>query len=116
MMRCLAKLKMIRHDPALRTQRKKILLLEGALHRLELVEAKAAIKRGLQSSPVTALIKPALTIEKLLPLAGTLLPLVIGKGNVSVWLRRALVAAGAGAVVMRLLKNLRQAADQDEQN
>jgi len=113
-MRCLVKPDMNRHDPMLRAQRKKILLLEGALHRLELVEAKAAIKGSLQNSPMAALIKPALTLERLLPLAGSLLPLVVGSGRVSVWLRRALAAAGAAAVVMRLLQNLRQPANDDK--
>jgi hypothetical protein len=113
-MRCLVKPDMNRHDPMLRAQRKKILLLEGALHRLELVEAKAAIKGSLQTSPMAALIKPALTLERLLPLAGSLLPLVVGSGRVSVWLRRAVAAAGAAAVVMRLLQNLRQPADDDK--
>lgn len=114
MKRCLAAPDMNRHDPVLREQRKKILLLEGALHRLELVEAKAAIKSSLQTSPMAGLIKPVLILERLVPLAASLLPLAMGKGRVSVWLRRALAVAGAAAVVMRLLQNLRQPAAEDE--
>lgn len=114
-MPCLVKLKMNmnRHDPLLRAQRKKILLLEGALHRLELVEAKAAIKNGLQTNQMASLIKPMLTLERLLPLAGSLLPLVIGNGRVPVWLRRALAVAGVGAVVMRWRQDLRQPDPED---
>lgn len=68
----------------LRAQRKKILLLEGALHRLELVEAKAVIKDSLQASPMVWLIKPALKLERLLPLAGGLLPMLAGGGKAAV--------------------------------
>lgn len=113
-MHCLVQPKMNRHDPVLRAQRKKILLLEGALHRLELVEAKAAINNSLQTNQIVGLIKPVLTLKRLLPLAASLQPLVIGKGRMAVWLRRALAVAGVGVVLTSWLKDLRKPAAEDE--
>jgi hypothetical protein len=107
---------MNRHNAMLREQRKKILLLEGALHRLELVEAKAAIQSSLQTNHMAGLLKPALKMDKLLPLAASLLPLVIGKGRVSVWMRRALAVAGTGAVVLRMWRDLHQPAADESPN
>ena len=100
---------MNRHDTQLREQRKKVLLLEGALHRLELLDARAQLKTGLQGKAIAGLIKPILTAEKFLPLAASLLPLVLSTGKASGWLRRVLLIAGAGTTVYRVLRNRRQA-------
>jgi hypothetical protein len=101
---------MNRHDTQLREQRKKVLLLEGALHRLELVEARARVKADLQGKAIAGLIKPMLTVEKFLPLATSLLPLFLGKGKASGWLRCVLLIAGAGTTAYRVLRNRRQVA------
>lgn len=101
---------MNRHDTQLREQRKKVLLLEGALHRLELLDARAQLKTGLQGKATAGLIKPLLTAEKFLPLVASLLPLVLGKGKASGWLRRVLLIAGAGTTVYRVLRDRRQVA------
>lgn len=97
------------YDARTREQRKKILLLEGALHRLELVEARARLKTSIQGKAIVGMIKPLLTVEKLLPLAGGLLPLLLGKGTLGAWVRRALILAGAGTMVLSVLRNRRQA-------
>lgn len=95
---------MNRSDTQLREQRKKILLLEGALHRLELADARAQFKHGLHGKTVAGLVKPMLTAEKILPLAAGLLPLVLGKGGATGWLRRVLLIAGAGISLYRILR------------
>lgn len=96
---------MNRQDTRLREQRKKVLLLEGALHRLELVEARARVKADLQGKAIAGLVKPMLRVDKFLPLAASLLPLVLGKGKASGWLRRVLLIAGAATTVYRVLRN-----------
>lgn len=95
---------MNQHDAQLRQQRKKVLILEGALHRLELVEARAHVKADLQGKAIAGLIKPVLTAEKFMPLLASLLPLVLGKGTASGWLRRVMLIAGAGVTLYRLLR------------
>jgi hypothetical protein len=97
-----------------REQRKKRLLLQGAMHRLALSEARAGLKNGLRANTLLGLMKPgaigSLAIENMLPLLGTALPLMLGKGRLSQLLRRVLVAAGAGALVFALFRRRREQA------
>ena len=95
-----------------REQRKKLLLLQGAMHRLALSQARAGLKNSLRANALLGLIKPGaistLAIDNMLPLLGTALPLIVGKGRLSQWLRRALVAAGAGSLVFGLFRRRRE--------
>ncbi len=101
---------MNRHDTQLREQRKKILLLEGALHRLKLVEARARVKANLQGKAIAGLVKPALTGEKFFPLVASLLPLILRNSKAFGSLRRVLLIAGAATTVYRVLRHRHQAA------
>jgi hypothetical protein len=97
-----------------RAERKKFLLLQGALYRLELSSAAANLKQGLGDHPVARLIRPGrlLDLEGLLPVLLNILPLVTGKSSLSVWLRRAVIIAGAGGFVLAALRRKREPAEQ----
>lgn len=103
-----------------RTERKKLLLLQGSLYRLELSTAAANLKQGLGDHPVTRLIRPGLLrlpdLESLLPVLVNVLPLLTGKGTLAVWLRRAAIIAGAGGFVLAALRRKRQSAERTADN
>ena len=90
------------NSAALRTQQKKILLLEGALHRLALVESVANLKAGVRANSLFGLIEPAikrrLLLDTVLPVFLSMLPMLAGSARLPRLLRRILVAASVGAI------------------
>jgi len=105
---------------ATRAERKKLLLLQGALYRLELSAAATHLKQGFGAHPLTRLIGPGLLRladkESLLPVLMNVLPLVTGKGTLSVWLRRAAIMASAGWFVLAALRRKRDVAETFAEN
>lgn len=99
------------NSAALRTQQKKNLLLEGALHRLAFVESFANLKAGVRANSVLSLIQPAtrrrLLLDAVLPVLGCVLPMLVGSARLPRLLRRLLVAAGAGVAVVAMLRRHR---------
>jgi hypothetical protein len=73
------------NSAAMLTQQKKILLLEGALHRLALVESVANLKAGVRANSVFGLIGPAtkrrLLIDTVLPVFLSVLPMFAGSAR-----------------------------------
>lgn len=98
-----------------RVERKKLLLFQGSLYRLELSTAVANLKQDLGDHPVSRLIRPGLVrlldLESSLPVLVNVLPLLTGKGTLSVWLRRAAIIAGAGGFVLAVLRRKRESAE-----
>ncbi len=100
-----------------REARKKMLIVEGMVHRLELVQATQQLKQDVRPSRLVSRL-PALVAllaqSKALPLMSTVLMWVAGKGVVSRWLRRGLVVAGvtsAVAVAVRRWKSRKEHAE-----
>jgi Protein of unknown function (DUF3318) len=89
-----------------REARKKMLIVEGVVHRLELVQASRQLKQDVRPARLLSRLPALLTLvaqSKAMPLMGTALTLVAGKGFISRLLRRGLVVAGmasAAAVIV----------------
>ena len=89
-----------------RAARKKLLLLEGTLHRLEILEAKQALRSGMANSYIGRHLPSALAIllqNKGSALLTTVLPLLLGGSRLSRIARRATLALGAGAALLGML-------------
>ena len=97
-----------------REARKKMLIVEGMVHRLELVQATRHLKQEVRPVRLISRLPALLTLlaqSKAMPLAGTALTLLAGKGLVSRLLRRGLVLAGvvsAAAVIVNRWKARRE--------
>jgi hypothetical protein len=93
------------HDTP-REARKKLLLLEGQLHRLDLIEARQAWRtvgrEGRLGAPLPASLGAALKSGggRLLL---TALPLLLRSGTLGRWSRRAALLAGGGAAAWAML-------------
>ncbi len=90
-----------------REARKKLLLLQGTLYRLEILEAKAVLRNGMANSVVGRRLPGLLSFlfqHKGSALLTSALPLLLGAGRVSRIVRRGALVAGAGAALMGLLK------------
>lgn len=94
-----------------RAVRKKLLLLEGSLHRLEILEAKEALRSGVVNSVVGQRLPGVLGLlfqHKTGALLASLLPLLIGAGRVARVARRGTLVLGAGAALLGLFKRWRR--------
>lgn len=90
-----------------RAVRKKLLLLQGTLHRLEILDAKTALRSGVTNSFVGQRLPGVISFlveHKASALLTSLLPLVFGAGSVSRLVRRGSLAVGIGAALLGLLK------------
>ena len=89
-----------------REARKKMLIVEGLMHRQELIQATRQLKQTVRPARLVSRL-PALVAliaqSKAMPLAGTALTLLAGKGVVSRLLRRGLVLAGIASAVTVIL-------------
>lgn len=103
-----------------RAVRKKLLLLQGTLHRLEILDAKAALRSGVTNSFVGQRLPGVISFllqHKASALLTSLLPLVFGAGSVSRFVRRGSLAVGIGAALLGLFKRRKRsdtAMDADE--
>ncbi len=88
-----------------RAARKKLLLLEGALHRIELMQARQSL-RGAAADSVISRGLPGMLAFLLRHKAGavlaSVLPLLVGGSRLSRIVRRATLLLGAGAAVLNL--------------
>lgn len=98
-----------------REARKKLLLLEAQLHRLDLMQAReawqAATRDGLLGATLPASVATGLktrTGQLLL----TALPLLLRGGRIGRWVRRAALVAGGGAAALALLNRWLQRSDE----
>ena len=85
-----------------REARKKMLMVEGMMHRLELVQVTQQLKQDMRPGSLVSRLPDLIALiarSKALPLMGTALTLVAGKGIVSRWLRRLLVVGGVSSVL-----------------
>lgn len=86
-----------------RAARKKLLLLEGTLHRLEVLEAKEALRASTAKSFVGQRLPGIIAFliqHKAGALLTSVLPLLLGAGRLSRVARRGTLLLGAGAAVM----------------
>lgn len=103
-----------------RAVRKKLLLLQGTLHRLEILDAKTALRSGVTNSFVGQRLPGVISFlveHKASALLTSLLPLVFGAGSVSRLVRRGSLAVGIGAALLGLFKRRKRgdtAMDADE--
>ncbi len=98
-----------------REARKKMLLLEAQLHRLDLMQARqawqAATRDGLLGAALPASLGAGLK-NRGGQLLLTALPLLLRSGRLGRWARRAALLAGGGAAVLALLNRWLQRGDE----
>ena len=100
-----------------REARKKMLIVEGMMHRLELAQATQQLRQDARPAALMSRLPALLALvarSRALPLVGTALTLVAGKGIVSRLVRRGLVVAGMASaltVVVSRWKSRRQSED-----
>ena len=90
-----------------REARKKMLIVEGMMHRLELAEATRQLKQDMRPTRVVSRLPALLSIlaqSKALPLMGTAFTLLSGKGFVSRLLRRVVVIGGFASLLAVIVK------------
>lgn len=90
-----------------REEHKKMLIVEGLMHRLEIVHALHQVQEGTRAKLVLGRLPGLLALignRNALPLLGAVMPLVLGKNGVSRFVRRILMVAGAGAGIAALVK------------
>ena len=98
-----------------RDEQKKLLIVQGMMHRLEIAHALDQLKSHTQP---TALFSKLPSLMKLImasnvvPLVSTLLPLVFGQSKVSRVVRRVVVMVGAGAALTTLFKRWKSSRNQ----
>lgn len=99
-----------------RDARRKLLLLKGTLHRLEILQARHTLRdaasRNVLADRVPGLLKTVLANNRA-ALLTTVLPLLLGQGRLRRFARRALLAAGGVAAAWALFKNTKGAATED---
>ncbi len=90
-----------------REARKKMLIVEGMMHRLELVKATQQLKQDIRPGGLISRLPELISLiarSKALPLMGTALTLVAGKGILSRLLRRVLVVGGVASVLAMVVR------------
>ncbi len=90
-----------------RKERKKMLVVQGMLHRLELAEAVHDLKAGARPAAVIAMLPRVLSLivgSKAMPLLGSALALVAGKSKWSRVARRVLVVAGLTTAILSVIR------------
>lgn len=100
-----------------REEHKKMLIVQGMLHRLELVQATQQLRQSARPVAVMASLPRLLTLlasSKALPLLGSAITLVTGKGPVSRLLRRGLMIAGVGSVLAAVVRRWKQRTSEPE--
>ena len=96
-----------------REERKKLLIVEGLMHRLEIAHALHQLRSEAQADRLLGRLPEMLgyvmTRRHLVPLIAAAAPLVFGKSSVSRLLRRVLMVAGVGTALAALLRRWRAA-------
>jgi hypothetical protein len=98
-----------------RDEQKKLLIVQGMMHRLEIAHALDQLKSHTQP---TALFSKLPSLMKLImasnavPLISTLLPLVFGKSKLSRVVRRVALMVGVGTALTSLFKRWKSSRNQ----
>lgn len=98
-----------------RDEQKKLLIVQGMMHRLEIAHALDQLKSHTQP---TALFSKLPSLMKLImasnavPLISTLLPLVFGKSKASRLTRRVMLMVGVGTALTTLFKRWKASRNQ----
>ncbi len=96
-----------------RAQYKKLLLAQGALHRLELMQARQSIAELTGRGPSGML--RALSSKSVIGLLTTALPMLLGASRVARLLKRGLLVAGGAATLWSAISRWREQAAQELQ-
>ena len=102
--------------PDERNQRKKMLLVEGMMHRLEIMHTLHQVRNQAQANVVLGKLPGILAFiarRNAAPLIAAAAPLVFGKSGLSRLLRRLLFMAGAGAGIAALLRHWRSRQEEE---
>lgn len=94
-----------------REERKKMLLVEGMMHRLEMMHSLHQLQSGAQRHVVLGKLPGILALianRNAAPLLATIAPLVFGKSALSRVVRRVLFMVGAGAGIAALIRRWRE--------
>lgn len=94
-----------------RDARKKLLLLEAQLHRLEILQARHEIGAAARSGPINGRVSGLLSSvlrQRAGGVLAMLLPLLLREGKLGRWTRRAALVAGGAAAVFGMLGRGRQ--------
>ena len=86
---------------------KKLLIVQGMMHRLEIMHALDQIKSHTRPKALLTKLPSVLKLimaSNAVPLISTLLPVVFGKAKVSRFVRRLAFTVGAGATIMAIFK------------
>ncbi len=94
------------NEAARRAQYKKLLLAQGALHRIELMQARQAFTDMTTRGPAGVL--RALGGKSLLGLLTTALPVLLGTARVARLLKRGLLIAGGAATLWSAISRWRE--------
>lgn len=93
-----------------RDERKKMLIVEGMFHRLELVQAAQQLRQDTRPAAMMEKLPGVITLlasSNALPLLGSLLTVVAGRGRGSRLVRRLLVMAGVGSALAAVVRRWR---------
>ncbi len=93
-------------EAARRAQYKKLLLAQGALHRIELMQARQSVTELTKLGPSGVL--RSLGGKSLLGLLTTALPVLLGTARVARLLKRALLVAGGAATSWSAIRRWRE--------
>ncbi len=99
------------NHPTPRAARKKLLLLEGTLHRLEILEAKDALRSSVANSVMGQRLPGLIGFvfqHKVGALLTSVLPLLLGVGRISRIARRGTLLLGSVAALLGLLRRWNQ--------
>ena len=103
-------MKPTRMTPNLRAEKKKRLLVEGALHRLDCLQAQQRLGHSGWGQSLSNGLPELLSQSLKQQLPGVLLstlPLLLGRYRLLRWLRRGLLVAGGAAAVITAIKRWR---------
>ena len=94
-----------------REEHKKMLLVEGMMHRLEMTHALHQLQSGTQRHVMLGKLPGILALiasRNAAPLLATIAPLVFGKSALSRFVRRVLLMVGAGTGMAALIRRWRK--------
>ena len=103
-------MKPLRMTPNLRAEKKKRLLVEGAIHRLDCLQAQQAMRRSGLGSGLSQALPELLRqglMQQLPSVLLSALPLLLGRYRWLRWLRRGLLVAGGATAVITAIKRWR---------
>ena len=98
-----------------RDEQKKLLIVQGMVHRLEIAYALDQLKSHTQPTALFSklpILMKLIMASNVVPLVSTLLPLVFGQSKVSRVVRRVALMVGAGTALTSLFKRWKSSRNQ----